>query len=467
MGDFMSSPFTRGALALGGPGPTKRLWVNAAGTLGVILASSAFLLERDIMRLGELLMFLALLAALPTAWRFLRTNPAFWIFLIWVATLITSNSLAIANHDIPTDHNIWNAARHWSRVGWIPLMAWLIAGRLGIVRTIFFGYTVCWFALTLPEVSIDTLQAGLQGARLDFGTGNPHRAALPFMITTLILGFLARDWVGPRQQWAPFLIARFGLWGLALAYSVFGMLSAQGAGPIGGAFTGSLIGFFVLWRHLTEGQKASAKIRDLALGTSLLALLFVALGTAFKPAIDNRLVTFSEGIAELSDGTIERESGTVGGRYYLWTFAAQKWADRPLIGYGTEAARSMIPLSNLPEGTRKFTHLHNSFLELIFSTGVLGGIILLALFAHISYKVAQSNRNQSMPKRFSAFFFTLTIAFALANAGESYITFNDFWPHLALISAGFYSLALFGEPKRHKNAYNAPYSARNAAGESG
>ncbi|MCG5539061.1 O-antigen ligase [Halorhodospira sp. 9622] len=447
--------------------PTDRRWVNLVGSLGVVAASSSFLLERDVMRAGELLMFVALLAALPAAWRFFRTNPAFWLFLIWVAALALSNSLVMADPAIPTDHNIWNAARHWSRVGWIPLMAWLIAGRLGIVKTVFFCYTAAWFAATLPELSPDLLRASLEGARLDFGTGNPHRAALPFMITTLILGFLARDWVGPgpRVQSTFLFLTRLTLWGLALAYSTFGLFSAQGAGPVGGAVTASLIGLFVLWRHLTEGKPLFVKLRLLAVGAGALVVIAAGLAIAFKPAIDSRLATFSGGLSELSEGEIVSEGGTVGARYYLWTFAFEKWAERPLTGYGTESAQSLIPVSELPERTRQFNHLHNSFLELTFSTGLLGAAILLVFFAHISQKVIRSVKEKKTPKRYGTLYFGLLIAFILANSGESYIVFSHFWPHLALISAGFYSLALFSRPRRSTNAHHTCYSPEHAAGK--
>ncbi len=445
-------------------GPSTRHWVNGVGTIGVILASSTFLLERDIMRLGEMLMLVAFLAALPTAWRFLRTNPAFWLFAAWVGAMILSNSLAIAHTDIPTDHNIWNAARHWSRLGWIPLMAWLIAGRLGVVRAVLLGYTAAWFVFTLPEVSPDLLRAGLQGSRLDFGTGNPHRAALPFMITTVILAFLARDCVGSLQQGVTLFTARLGLWALALGFSTFGLFSAQGVGPLGGAVAACLIGLVVLWQHLTHGQGWSRKLRAFSIGAGSLTILIVSLVIVFKPAMESRVSSWSGGLTELSEGAIQTPTGSVGARYYLWTFAAEHWADRPVLGYGTETARSMISASDLP--TRSFSHLHNSWLELLFSTGIAGTTIMVALFAHISYKIFQSTRTRRVPKRYGTLYFALLAAFILANIGESYIVFNHFWPHMALITAGFYSIALFGEPRRDQNAHHSSHSAHDAAAES-
>ncbi|MBK5935380.1 hypothetical protein CCR81_00925 [Halorhodospira halophila] len=410
-------------------------WLDVLGLVGAILALTTFLLNRDLMRMGEILMLLTFVLGFGAALRALGRDPVFWTFLLWVGVLTTAAVVGVLLPEVRDDYDAINNIRHWARLGWVPLVAWLLGGQLRVVFTVLIGYVLCWFALTLPVIDLGYLQAGLGGSRLDFGTGNPHRASLPFLLSLIILTYLARDLIGPMSQRRVLLGLRLAVWLIAVCYAIFGLMSAQGMGSWIGSLAALLIGIVAVVRHQRHRIRSRSAIAISLLAVAGPILVAVTAVSLFSDGIESRLDTLGGGIAELREGEIA-PYGNVGRRYHLWQFGIEKVAERPILGYGPETMRHVIePDRHGVHGG----HLHSSYMDLLFSVGVLGSTLFAVFIFLVARSVCRSVRQGWLPYRYGALFFALLAGFAAANLFESYITSSHFWPHLALILGVFYS----------------------------
>lgn len=432
-------------------------WLDVLGLVGAILALTTFLLNRDLMRMGEILMLLTFILGLGAALRALGRDPVFWTFLIWIGVIISAATIGVMLPEVRDDYDAINNIRHWARLGWVPLVAWLLGGQLRMVFTVLIGYVLCWFALTLPVVDLNYLQAGLEGSRLDFGTGNPHRASLPFLLSLIILTYLIRDIVGPMDQRRILLGLRSAVWLIAVGYAVFGLMSAQGMGPWIGSLAALLIGVVALARHQRRRIRSASTMTIGLLGATAAVVVVATAATLFSDGIESRVDRIGGGIAELFEGDIAPH-GNVGRRYHLWQFGIDKVADRPLLGYGPETMRHVIePDRHGVHGG----HLHSSYMDLLFSVGVVGTAIFAVLIALVTRSVYCSIRRGWLPYRYGALFFALLVGFGAANLFESYITSSHFWPHLALILGVFYSPYLWKHLDQAADAAATPRDARH------
>ena len=74
------------------------------------------------------------------------------------------------------------------------------------------------------------------------------------------------------------------------------------------------------------------------------------------------------------------------GRWCAWSATLKMVAERPIVGQGFGTFSDAFPQYRDPDclGTRgAWTRAHNSYLELLAGMGLVGGLILLALFAKL------------------------------------------------------------------------------------
>ena len=78
------------------------------------------------------------------------------------------------------------------------------------------------------------------------------------------------------------------------------------------------------------------------------------------------------------------QASSVGSRLAMWAFASKDIADAPLIGQGAEGWKRNrdvgIQVGVLDPFVKDFSHLHNEFLDVTYKTGLIGLVLLLALY---------------------------------------------------------------------------------------
>jgi O-antigen ligase len=126
--------------------------------------------------------------------------------------------------------------------------------------------------------------------------------------------------------------------------------------------------------------RAGGYMKRIVVGAVVLIVAVSAVININYKVISSRIMTADK---EVQSIVIDDPKGSVGGRYYMWTYGLEKWRERPLLGWGN----STLVLDKLPE-TARFSwlmHLHNTYIELL----VQGGVIALGLFLAVITAVSR------------------------------------------------------------------------------
>lgn len=415
-------------------------FLEQAGLAGLILYAAMLTLHKDLCYVGEWLMLLALAASWTMARERLLRDGIFRLGLIWALYLAVS--CIIGEIWIPGslgDQIL--AARRWMKLGFIVLVAWWLGGDWQAIRRLY-AILFLAFAIVMLRYFLYPLywEKGLAGGRLRFGM-NPQRSALFFATALLGLLFLARDAWGARGG------RRFGLrvaaWGVSVMLMTVGLLFTQTRGVWIGMATGVLA---TIPMGLTA-IRARTNYRGWTLAGGVAGLGLVALiGVGQWPHIAERFGEEAVVVQALENGQWESVPNTsLGRRIHLWHWGWTIWQESPWWGIGINSVRPLAMSGDLSHrlGEFEIPHLHNSWLELLVSTGLIG-VLLFAGFAVLAARGGLwAYRNGHLPGRFLLMQWAILIMFLVANLTEAHITKWIFWPYLALFWGSLYSPAFW------------------------
>ncbi len=132
-------------------------------------------------------------------------------------------------------------------------------------------------------------------------------------------------------------------------------------------------------------------------------------------------------------------------RLHIWSFAANKASEKPLLGWGFNSARS-IPVTKeeyLPGGRHPLPlHTHNNVMQIWLELGAVGLVLFSAFMLSIMYTISQNN---SKTMAFQAGLFATY--FAIGETG--YGIWQNWWVAAGIISAFF----IFIATKNARNSY--------------
>ncbi|MFC3285785.1 O-antigen ligase family protein [Litchfieldella rifensis] len=370
---------------------------------------------------GTLMGFLGLGCVLACGKR-LRSSPALWLLLAAVVIQLITWTLGYWHHpEWMTDNPQLDRMAKWFLfIG----VAWWLGGSTRATLALW-GVALLGLLLTtlLTGGGIDQWLAGLQGERVDFGLQNSQHTSM-FFGTALVgvLAFSRRLLAAGR--WA---MARRIAWLVALAMCVCGVVITQTRAvwlalalvlPVM-----AVVG--LLWSYSRQHKERAGKL-SVALLLGGVAVLFLA-GVAFQGAIERRLDDENQIIAALLDGDIEAVpfESSIGNRVHTWIAAAQWIQERPLVGWG-ENGRSLAVQETdwLPEYTRdRYSHLHNTFLEVFVSYGLMGVALLAALAWWIGHGTWRAWRSGVLPGDMALFASGFFIYWVVVNQFEAYLSF--------------------------------------------
>lgn len=273
---------------------------------------------------------------------------------------------------------VWSIYRGWTlfKSGEYLLGLALLAAILETVRSVggyetLFNWTWALYALLLLSVVLDTMvwpQAALHG------TWMPQHALLGGVRLRGVLPAVSADNVGVDAAMLALVCLcrllplsrakRDRIWyTLAFAASLATLVLSQTRG----AFAGFLFGvFLILW--------FSKRLRfTAAFGFIIGAIL---------------LLTSAGGLvwAFLERGQNQHSLSTLSARVTWWTFAWDKFLQRPLLGFGAYAGGRFEVMAQL--GHSSTSTVHSDYLSVIVGTGIWGMIPLLAAIAGIWWFLA-------------------------------------------------------------------------------
>ncbi|WP_447955892.1 O-antigen ligase family protein [Vreelandella sp. EE7] len=168
------------------------------------------------------------------------------------------------------------------------------------------------------------------------------------------------------------------LWiSLLLIAALLGMLGSLLSGSRGGWIGLPFVGF-VLYRGY--GRQLSLQVKLVAV--TLMLTLAVTVYALPQTGVHQRVHTGIEDVTQFMGGG-ERNT-SLGLRFEMWRGAGQLIAERPLLGWGEKGyTQAMIELSQsgvIIPGATDFDHAHNDFIDAAAKRGVVGLLVLLALY---------------------------------------------------------------------------------------
>jgi O-antigen ligase len=174
------------------------------------------------------------------------------------------------------------------------------------------------------------------------------------------------------------LLIGVNLENLSFSKALSAIFFKEGARAAKLSFYGGLVLLFFLWL-IASKRKILKILGSICLISSLIFSAFVFYS----------LLTQPEGFFRK---LIEREIGSFGGRFPVWQGAWKGFLERPLLGWGPENfefsyIKHYNPCMPTPEcgGEIWFDRAHNIIFDTLISTGILGMISYLLIFAAIFY----------------------------------------------------------------------------------
>ncbi len=215
------------------------------------------------------------------------------------------------------------------------------------------------------------------------------------------------------------LIVRYGLGFSALAMSCGSMLLGASRGSMAVVF-GVVV--LLMVASATSWKVAFQRMIPLVVTFTVYVVILIFLGEKLDSGLHNRMVQLYDGVQA---GKFDDRSAQ--GRVYLWEAGWNAFASSPLYG-GTVSLETNYP--------------HNSVIEALMATGLLGGIpfTVICLFAlYRSYQLIKTNDYRSLYSILYLHYFLQTLV--------SYSISNNptFWFSLALV------LSTLAWPKRRSN----------------
>ena len=413
--------------------------LEQAGLAGLAIYALMLTVSKDLCYVGEWLMLLALAASWPLARDRLLRDGIFRLFLVWSAYMVLS--CVVGAYWVPGSlGDQAMVAKRWVKLGFIVLVAWWLGGDWRTIRRLYFVLFLAFAFVMLPYFLYPLYwEKGLAGGRLRFGM-NPQRSALFFATALLGLLFLARDVWGDRLE--RHFRRRVALWGLAILLMTMGLLFTQTRG----AWIAVVTGLAASLPMLLIGRTAPARRGWTVAGSAMGLLLVVAIGAGQWTHIASRFAEEDPVFTALQSGQWQEVPNTsLGRRIRLWHWGWTSWQDSPWLGLGVDSIRPLAAASDLPRQLDGFEipHLHNSWLELLVSTGVVGVGLFLAFALLAARGGWWAYRTGRLPGRFLLMQWAVFVMFLVANFSEAHITKWIFWPYLALFWGSLYSPAFW------------------------
>ncbi|WP_236995502.1 O-antigen ligase family protein [Halomonas huangheensis] len=399
--------------------PRVLWWV---GFTSLMVYGSLRLLWPQVGELGGTLMGVLGLGCVLACGTHLRSSGALWLLLGAIVVQSISWTLGYWHHPewMPDHPKLDRMAKWFLFIG----VAWWLGGSTR-ATLILWGLALSGLLVTclVTGGGVDQWLVGLHGERVDFELQNAQHTAMFFGSGLLgVLAFSRRLLASGR--WA--MVRRIG-WFIALMMCLTGVVITQTRAiwlalalilPIMAVVA-------LLWNYSRQHRRQAARLSAVALVGALVVVVLA--GLEFHGVVERRLGDENKIIAELMQGNIDAVpyQSSIGNRVHTWIAAAQWIEERPLVGWG-ENGRSLAVEETewLPEYTREhYGHLHNTFLEVFVSYGLMGVVLVATLAWWIGRSTWRAWRKGVMPGDMVLFGAVFFIYWIIINQFEAYLSF--------------------------------------------
>jgi len=196
-------------------------------------------------------------------------------------------------------------------------------------------------------------------------------------------------------------------YGIAALIDVSAFVAAQSRGALLGLAAG-VVAFALYYAIFTKNKK----VRFRVLGAA--AALFIAYGLLFSL----RNTTW---VSQSSFSRFTNFSGSISTRLIAWNIAWKGFLERPITGWGFDNFHLLFNIRYNPQSLRFgpyetwFDRSHNTILDVLSMTGILGFITFAAIYLTLFYSAWRAFRKGWIDLPVSAVLFALPIAYFVQN----------------------------------------------------
>lgn len=196
---------------------------------------------------------------------------------------------------------------------------------------------------------------------------------------------------------------------LSFSQKISNILFSGGARAAKISFYGGIILLFFLWLIFASQRKLFKIFGFVLLSFSLFLGFFGIISLIFYP--EGNLVKY-----------LEKELGSFGGRFPVWRSAIQAIKERPILGWGPENfefafEKYFNPCMGTPRcgGEIWFDRAHNIIFDTLISTGILGMITYLFIFASSFFVLLRNYQKNKISFSTFGIFTSLLVSYFVQN----------------------------------------------------
>jgi O-antigen ligase len=370
---------------------TLDAWAAWAGRIGLFAFALFYQLNATVAYVGLALTGLAFLRQAGQWMPRLKRDPVVWAYLglvlylagyaLWAAQAFPETAVAQS-----TAFGCW---MHWLAfipAGWAFFME---RQRLGLLLLLLAAGVLARILIHMPWGDLAHIA---QWPRIGFGLVETVFAPLAG-VTALGVLMLGPRLAAQASPWRRGVFAGLGLAALALLLEALVLTQTRGVWLAAAAVFPPALAF--RYRDWLRGHALKSRRGLAVLGLALvLGGVFVQQNAGFfiKRFESERLEAHPSTHKEwVAGGKQVVMTTSIGYRLILWRVGAEKWLQRPWLGWGPGSSEWLLrqtdnPLLNqdvkLPDGTEfslHLPHLHSLYLEALVRFGVLGALLFFAL----------------------------------------------------------------------------------------
>lgn len=234
----------------------------------------------------------------------------------------------------------------------------------------------------------------LNGLRVDFG-GNSIRIGMIFG-TLFIAGCVFCSRI--INFFPGYKLIGYIIFSVVLSFSIIGTISTQSRGVYLSLLVVCAAAVFV---SIVRSKSYRVLAFVIAAGAAILALGFFS--GAFDRVIDKTSNELKV-ITQLANSGVENVDKTsMGYRIHFWNDGVQWVSERPVLGWGYRASRYVHEAAGNYFGDRYFSTIHNAYLDILLSYGVLGFLLILIFAFYLGFNFYKAYRSGVVDRDFYIF----------------------------------------------------------------
>jgi len=370
---------------------------------------------------------LMIITFLISAWRSRKDLRGDWVFRLFALSVVIPLLLFAVNYLLDAEAAVkYQVLDRLIRFFFfLPLAWWIGANRVTGDRILLLAALGLLLAVLLDPNLSDSLKTLWQGERIDFNLRNAQHTALFFGLmligcTAYLMEQKPSKPPGNRLLLLCLLVpvALVGFWGAQTRAAFLAMLIC---GLV------AIFGYLVKHWRIYNGKRK----------TRLAVIFVVAVALLWVPAskvMQQRFSAEQSTLNSLMAGDLDSVPFTsMGIRIHSWAESIHWIEAKPLTGWGLSARGDVIRLAEdfPPEVKQKYSHLHNSYLELLLAYGLVGLIFFIALLVIVYRRIVD---------------FAATPAGKFARYGLLYLLVMSFFESYLMMWTGIFALALILGP---------------------